>query len=506
MKQCPLPSDQAPSEGSDSRAAIPTQVAPPLRGLEKEYAELAIAYAIIREKWRQLHGSRPWRIFWWSQEVKRRLLDRRKFGRRFVLACGRVLRPAFRFPGKPSTPPAHEPHPSPATSPETACVAPKSVDTGGARIPSEHSFRVVYIGHSACAEAASIRYRAYNLIEALGLQGIHAQFIPEEDLPGRLAEALAFDLMVLVRRRWNPTIEILVRAARALGIPVILDLDDYVFDPWVLPYIDFARGGMSEWTSRYIASFRATLEHCDFFTGPTSFLVRQAALSDRPGWVIRNGLNLAQVALCTELTDRPCTPADTVRIGYFCGSKTHHADFREAYPALMRILQEFNHVRLVVVGAVDLHWFPGLKPFQWQIQQRSQVHWRNLPAQIASVDINIVPLEVNPFTEGKSNLKYYEAGILKVPTIASPTAAYAEGIRCRKAGLLARSDEEWYRALKLLVTNAALRRDLGERAHAHALREYVPAAVAAEAVDAYRGIIRHYRQQRGAAPELARAA
>lgn len=466
--------------------------------LQRQHAKLAAENAALRERLLAFHLSSTWRVLCICQSAALRLFPTGTKRRQLAIEFWRTARRMLKgHPGLRSADANGAPAPDCGRTPLFESAPPLVA----ARAAREHKFRVAYIGHAAASEAASLRYRAHNLIEALALKGVEAAFVPEENIPERLREVLAYDLIVLVRRRWTRTIDNLVRAARQLGIPLVFDLDDYVFDSWVLPYMDFSRDGLADWTLQYIDSFRETIENCDYFTGATRFLVERAELADKPSWVIRNGLNSAQLALCQLLVERPPPRSrGTITIGYFCGSKTHQADFRIAYRALMWILQEFHNVRLLVVGEIDLHLFPGLQPFRFQVEHRARVDWRDLPILIASVDINIVPLEVNPFTEGKSDLKYYEAGILKVPTIASPTRSYAGSICHGWTGLLANSDEEWYRALKLLVTDIELRRRLGEQAHAHALRAYTPPVIAEEAINVYRAIIHLHRQRRGVAP------
>ena len=46
-------------------------------------------------------------------------------------------------------------------------------------------------------------------------------------------------------------------------------------------------------------------------------------------------------------------------------------------------------------------------------------NWRQLPQLIASVDINIAPLQDTVFNRAKSENKWVEAALVKVPTIAS---------------------------------------------------------------------------------------
>ena len=54
----------------------------------------------------------------------------------------------------------------------------------------------------------------------------------------------------------------------------------------------------------------------------------------------------------------------------------------------------------------------------------------DLPAEMARFDVSIAPLEVgNVFCEAKSELKYVQAALLDVCTIASPTGPYRRAIR-----------------------------------------------------------------------------
>jgi glycosyltransferase involved in cell wall biosynthesis len=371
--------------------------------------------------------------------------------------------------------------------------------TGGARVPTERKFRIVFIGSSAVCEAQSMRYRAHNVIAALALAKLEAVFVPQEEILTRFSFILSHDLIVLARMMDNDHVAALIEAARRDAIPVVYDIDDYLFDPWIMPYVEAFRSLRQCDALQAMNLLGGCLHQCDYFTGSTIYLAEKATALGKKSYVLHNGLNAEQIQLSRLAREqRAASPPDgIVRIGYFSGTRTHQADFRIVYPVLMAILRDEANVRLVVVGDLDLGEFPGLASLADHIDLLPLRNWRELPAEIARIDINLIPLELTPFNEGKSNLKYFETGLLKVPSIASPTRILRASITHGHNGLLARTAEEWHDGLKGLVTRADWRERMGQNAFDHVLQNYAPAATADEAVAVYRQIIRNHRTQRG---------
>jgi glycosyltransferase involved in cell wall biosynthesis len=415
--------------------------------------------------------------------------------RRLAALKGRLARWVRRQPAADDTPPV-PPAPAAAepSAPQPAAVRLEWV--GGPRAPSTRKFRVAFVLRPGVHDAASLRYRGFNIIEALHLSGIEAAHFDEEHLPDVLGRILSHDLIVLVRRPLTDKATLLLDAADQAGVPVVFDMDDYIFEEQIIPYVEWYRRQPPEVARNCVQSWRRCLDRCPYFTSSTPIIVDRVAELNKQSYLIRNGLNTVQLELSARVPDRKEPAAGgRLRLGYFSGTRTHQADFRLIAPVLVRLLDEFSHVNLVVAGDFDMAEFPEFSRFADRIETPPFVDWRALPAQIGRVDVNLIPLEINPFTEGKSDLKYYEAGLLRVPCVASPTQILARSIRHRVNGLLARTPEEWYEALRSLVTDAGLRQRLGRNAHEHVLREYVPEAIAREAVAAYRDVIQHHRRR-----------
>jgi glycosyltransferase involved in cell wall biosynthesis len=149
-------------------------------------------------------------------------------------------------------------------------------------------------------------------------------------------------------------------------------------------------------------------------------------------------------------------------IGYFSGSISHNSDIKMIIPALTKILLEFKNVKLLLLGILDLPY--ELKGFLSQIIKMKFIDWRKLPEIISTVDINIAPIEDSIFNEAKSENKWVEAAIVKVPTIASNIGEFKQNIIHGKTGLLCTKTEEWYTSIKSLITDNCLRQIIAENA------------------------------------------
>jgi glycosyltransferase involved in cell wall biosynthesis len=163
----------------------------------------------------------------------------------------------------------------------------------------------------------------------------------------------------------------------------------------------------------------------------------------------------------TEKGDEPYTV-----IGWQ-GSNTHNLDFKEALPALTRLVAERDDVILRFFGNVPLT-IRGHIP-ETRFQFAKGVDFEFYPSQLAymNFDIGIAPVTDTKFNQAKSNLKWLEYSSIGVPTVASAVFPYAQSIDQGITGIVARTDEDWYQALSTLLDNPEERRAMGMRAKAH---------------------------------------
>ena len=99
--------------------------------------------------------------------------------------------------------------------------------------------------------------------------------------------------------------------------------------------------------------------------------------------------------------------------------------------------------------------------------------WRQLPAAIAGLDINLMPLEDSVFHCCKSENKWMEAALVKVPSVMSRNQEIAAVVENGKTGWMCSTKEEWVDALEKLVTDAQARKEMGEAAHQVVMERYL---------------------------------
>jgi hypothetical protein len=91
---------------------------------------------------------------------------------------------------------------------------------------------------------------------------------------------------------------------------------------------------------------------------------------------------------------------------------------------------------------------------------------------IGEVEINLVPLQDNEFTNCKSELKYFEAAVAGTVTVASPAYTLARSVSHGETGFIAAA-HEWDVVLREAIGQVDSS-TIVDRAAADALARYAP--------------------------------
>lgn len=330
------------------------------------------------------------------------------------------------------------------------------------------------------------RYRCFHHQEQLAIEGIESA-LREHDDPSLVVDVLNYDLFVLHRVPYTPLIAAVIDIARSRGKPVVFETDDLVFDPALYDQIGFVDTLSVEQARAYrteLLRLTETFQRCDCVLTTTQFLADEARQRSKPAYVHRNVpsremVRISEEAFAAQQERRVEQDQSPTVIGFFSGTGSHNRDFQTIAASLTRVMEAHPRVLLHISGHLELG--PQFAPLQARIRRAPYISWRELPHVIARVDINLAPLEPeNPFCRAKSEIKFVEAALVGVPTIASRVDAYQLAITHGENSLLAASPEDWESALRSLLEDPARRAALGSAARRTAYARYMPEQRAAE--------------------------
>ena len=317
------------------------------------------------------------------------------------------------------------------------------------------------------------RYRVDHQIEQLAAYGFSADYVDYTNLNVDVLKY--YRGFVFYRCPITPEVEKLIQLAKANNKTVFYDIDDLVIDQKYTDTIEHLKTLSAEEKALYddgVNRMRKTLELCDYAITTTERLAEELKNYCPNVFINRNTASEKMVEYSLEALNNVQKDSQKVILGYLSGSITHNADFEMILPTIVKIMNENENVYLKVVGELDVP--EDLKPFENRIISSPFVPWQSLPEIIASIDINLAPLEYSIFNEAKSENKWVEAALCKVPTIASNLGAFKQCIKDEETGILCENTiEEWYEKLTDLINDSQKRERIGNTAHRLCLKKNV---------------------------------
>lgn len=336
---------------------------------------------------------------------------------------------------------------------------------------------VVFISGESDTPGHNYRVERY-MLSLRGL-GVATEWFTPGVIYGNTRVIDSCNLLVIWRLPMDNYLKSVIERAINRNISIVFDLDDYIFDPAlaepeIADAIRFQKLDKDQ-IKKLFGNYAKVMLLSNVLTCPTNFLAEEMKRYEKPVFVLPNGYDIETLMHSYHLIHSSDKENDEIRIGYACGSKTHQKDFALVVKSMVRIFNEFPSVRLVIFGdALHIGEFPELGPFINRIESRKMVPFKELQEEIARFDINIAPLRLNPFNEAKSELKYFEAALLMIPTVASPTSPFTNIIDHGENGFLAANEIDWYENLRKLITDPILRKTMGKKANQHVLWNFGP--------------------------------
>lgn len=334
--------------------------------------------------------------------------------------------------------------------------------------------------------------RAYDLSEYLTLAGYNVKIASPASSLFRLLNIKKYSVIVFQRSIKAKIIDAFLELSVKNKIKTVYDCDDLTYDT------ELANNLKEDVESSTARLLRVALEHynvyakCSYFLTTTNFLAAhsKAKAPEKKVFILRNGLNKKYINICDSINVNNSASETKIIIGYMSGTATHNSDFKLVEKPILEIMKKYPHVYLKIVGLLSIPECFFDEGMSDRIIKKTFMNFYNLPYNINDFSINIAPSIIgNPFTEGKSELKYVYAGYLGIPTAASSTDAFRTAISNSVNGFLCSNEQEWFDSLEQLVTDTALRNRIGEEAKKHIKQEYTPEKMRYKADSVFRQII-----------------
>ncbi|NMA07184.1 MAG: glycosyltransferase [Ruminococcaceae bacterium] len=349
------------------------------------------------------------------------------------------------------------------------------------------------------ADTSTFRYRCYNVAQALEKStdwGAVYFFEKEYDIVQTLIKDA--DLLVLTRVKWRHSLANLIARAKANNVPVLFDVDDRVFDLDALPIltntlaVDLSSEHALDFWFADIARIQQAASLAEGFLATNDYLGNKLHEKfSRPYQIIPNSLNDEQIRVSQRLSKekRERKSIKPFTIGYFSGTPSHINDFLMVHKELLAFLISYPDTRLCVVGFMEFPQEMQLLIDAGRIEFIPLVDFIELQRLVAQVDVNIVPLINNSFTNCKSELKFFEAAVVDTITLATPIYSYRHSIRNGETGFLC-STGQWYDTIESIYLEKVDTNKMCDAAKEDVLKRYYGPVFMKQIENAYNSFIR----------------
>ncbi len=294
-------------------------------------------------------------------------------------------------------------------------------------------------------------------------------------------EWIKYDLVQFHKNFVTP--EILIKL-KVLGVKTLVDFDDY----WHLPYnhLSFQHYKNSNQPYRFIE----ILKQAQYISTTTRILAKE---------IKKHNSNILVLPNCISQKYSQSYPIDilndTLRFGYLGGS-CHLPDVELLRGLNNKLLGSGLQYSLNLFGyKQDSVYFDYAKVLTDNgVYSDNLTLYPSLPVPdylyfYNMVDVSLVPLVSNKFNSLKSELKLVEAGMFKIPVIASNVLPYKPHLKHKQNCFIAESKTDWFKGMKYFIKNPNAVEDCGNQLSHDIQKHFNYEHIAKSRTETYRHII-----------------
>lgn len=253
-----------------------------------------------------------------------------------------------------------------------------------------------------------------------------------------------------------PVIEWLL--AKMLRKPIVYDFDDAI---WMAdPAADRGLLGKLKWQQKVGSICRwAHKVSCG------NAYLRDYARQFNPSGALVNPTTLDTDRLHNQVRNQQTRLAERVVIGW-TGTHTTLRHLDLVWPALQQLENEGYDFDFVVIA--------NQPPEHSMLKSLRFVPWRKETeiVDLLQFHFGLMPLVDDPWARGKCAFKALQYMALGMPALVSPVGMNTEVVTDRENGYICTTTEQWYAAMRELLTNEPMRAQLGAAARQTIVERY----------------------------------
>ena len=314
-------------------------------------------------------------------------------------------------------------------------------------------------------------YRVDQKREICQILGVPFDDLPLDDVDEVITRLQLASVLIVYRLPETPALHRVLKEADRLRVPVIYEVDDLIYrrevtanNPNLATLPADVRAAVISGSDGYFHALNL---------GQANLASTQPLADDmhevngRPGFVVDNGIDATMLEIIEGIRVQPVPPPqrDGIVVTYGSGSRANDHDFALAAPAIAAWLHETPAGLLKILGPVRLP--EVLEPFSDRVLRRTEhLAYGEYLRELRDSTISLAPLTNDHFNAFKSQVKYLESALVSVPLVASPMV-YENYVEDGRTGIIARTETQWFDALKSLSTDSERRSAMVAAAREH---------------------------------------
>ena len=262
---------------------------------------------------------------------------------------------------------------------------------------------------------------------------------------GHVFKSRSYDLVFIQREAFMLGTTFFERMFKWFGPPVIFDFDDAIWLPNV------SEGNKSLNFLKKPEKTSKLIELSDMVFAGNDYLVNYAKKYNKNVVLIPTTIDTSWYKPVDSYDEK-----DKVVIGW-TGSSTTIQHLETVVPVLERLKDKYgDKLSFKVIGDASYkNEHLGVQGIPWRSESEVE--------DLQDIDIGIMPLPNNKWTEGKCGCKGLQYMAVGIATIMSPVGVNKDIVEHGVNGFLAETDQEWESVLEKLIEDSNLRESVGKK-------------------------------------------